>query len=81
MINVPQDFVAIGDQPHREPPAFPLEIEIEAERTDRPPAAAGLLRIEETERTPPLPCEAVMAKLPEAVSLSSSVFAGDSAAA
>lgn len=42
-------LIAAGDEPHREPPAFVLEIEVEPERTDGPPAAAGLLRIHKAE--------------------------------
>ena len=45
-------LVAARDQPHREPRAFALEVEIQPERSDRPPAAAWLLRIEEAEKYP-----------------------------
>src|SRR5207244_3557006 len=45
-------LVATSDQPHREPSARPLEIEVQTERPDRPAAAARLLRIEVAEEDP-----------------------------
>src|SRR5439155_5892790 len=45
-------LVRAGDQPHRQPSAFALEIEVQTERADGPPAAAWLLRVEEAEEHP-----------------------------
>ena len=42
-------LIRAGDQPHRQPSAFALEIEVQTERTDGPTATARLLRVEETE--------------------------------